>query len=112
MNHLEYKGYYGSIEYSKEGKCLYGKVLGMNKDSITYEGTTIEELENDFKEGIESYFEGCKKSGIEPRKAFNGSLNIRIPSEVHGKIAILAERTGTSVNDFILKAIERQLEVS
>jgi predicted HicB family RNase H-like nuclease len=29
MNRLEYKGYYGSIEYSKEDKLLYGKVLTM-----------------------------------------------------------------------------------
>ena len=28
MKHLEYKGYTGTIEYSKEDKLLYGKVIG------------------------------------------------------------------------------------
>jgi len=111
MNHLEYKGYYGSIEYSKEDKCLYGKVLGMTKDCILYEGNTVEELENDFIDAIESYLEGCNELGIKPRKGFNGVLNIRIPSEIHSKIAIYAENHGTNINSFIRNSIERQLEM-
>ena len=110
MDNLEYKGYYGSIEYSKEDKCLYGKVLGMTKDSITYEGNTVEELENDFRDAIESYLEGCKEIGIKPRKGYNGVLNIRIPSEIHCKIAMLSENSGTSINAFIRDSIERRLE--
>ena len=110
MNNLEYKGYYGSIEYSKEDKCLYGKVLGMTKDSITYEGNTVEELENDFRDAIESYLEGCKEIGIKPRKGYNGVLNIRIPSDIHSRIAMYAENSGTSINAFIRDSIERRLE--
>jgi len=68
MSNLEYKGYYGSVEYSKEDKCLYGKVLGMTKDCITYEGNTVDELEEDFRNAIESYLEGCEELGIQPRK--------------------------------------------
>jgi predicted HicB family RNase H-like nuclease len=32
MDKIEYKGYYGSVEYSKENNCLLGKVLGMSKE--------------------------------------------------------------------------------
>lgn len=35
--------YMGSVDYSEEDNCLFGKVLGMSKDAITYEGQTIEE---------------------------------------------------------------------
>jgi predicted HicB family RNase H-like nuclease len=111
MNNLEYKGYYGSVEYSKEDKCIYGRVLGMAKDSITYEGNTVDELENDFKNAIESYLEGCKELGIQPRKSYNGVLNIRIPSEIHSRIASYAENHGTSINAFIRDSIERRLEM-
>ena len=110
MNNLEYKGYYGSIEYNKENKRLYGTVLGMIKDSITYEGNTVDELENDFINAIESYLEGCRELGIKPRKGFNGILNIRIPSETHCKIAMYAENHGTSINSFIRDSIEKKLE--
>ena len=110
MNHLEYKGYYGSIEYGKEDKRLYGSVLGMTKDSITFEGNTVEELENDFIDAIESYLEGCKELGIKPRKGYNGVLSIRIPSKIHGKIAMISERSGISINAFIRDSIEKRLE--
>ena len=110
MNCLEYKGYFGSVEYSKDDKCLYGKVLGMTKDCITYEGYTVNELENDFRNAIESYLEGCKELGIKPRKGYNGVLNIRIPAEIHGKIAMIAEYNGTSINAFIRDSIQKNIE--
>jgi len=111
MDNLEYKGYCGSIEYSKEDKCLYGKVLGMTKDCITYEGNTVEELENDFKDAIESYLEGCQELGITPRKGFSDQLNVRIPSEVHSRIVQYTENHGISINAFICESIEKHLEL-
>lgn len=62
MNRLEYKGYYGSIEYSAEDSCLYGKVLGMPKDLISYEGNTASELYEDFKGAVDDYLELCENS--------------------------------------------------
>jgi predicted HicB family RNase H-like nuclease len=110
MSNLEYKGYYGSIEYDKGSKCLTGKVLGMTKDCILYEGRTIGELEEDFQNAVDSYLEGCEELGIKPRKGYNGVLNIRIPSDVHIRIARVAETTGTTINSFIRDSIERRLE--
>ena len=112
MDYLKYKGYLGSVEYSAADNCLVGKVLGMNKDSITYEGNTIDELRSDFEAGIESYLEGCKELGIEPRKAYSGVLNIRIPQEIHARIALLAQETGTTINGYIRNALENQLKCS
>jgi predicted HicB family RNase H-like nuclease len=109
MNNLEYKGYYGSVEYDNESKCLIGKVLGMTKDCILYEGKTVDELEEDFQNAVDSYLEGCEELGIKPRKGYNGILNIRIPSDVHSRIAMIAETTGTSINAFIRDSIEQRL---
>jgi predicted HicB family RNase H-like nuclease len=111
MGHLKYKEYLGSVEYSEEDNCLFGKVLGLTKGtSIIYEGDTIKELTADFKEGIDSYLESCERRGIKPKKAFSGSLNIRISSEIHGKIALIAEQTGTSINSVIRDVLEKQLK--
>ena len=109
MDKLEYKGYYGSVEYSKGDNCLFGKVLGLTKDCILYEGNTLEELENDFKAGIDSYLESCTELGIKPRKAYSGILNVRIPSEIHSKIAEIADETGISINAFIRDSIESRI---
>ena len=111
MDYLEYKGYKGSVEYSKEDNCLCGKVQGMgNKVLILYEGTTIDELHKDFEEGIDSYLEGCKADGTEPIKPFSGKLNLRMPSELHSRVAAFVASTGTTINDFINKAIVNELK--
>ena len=112
MDRLEYKGYYGSIEYDKTDRRLHGKVLGLTKDMILYEGNTIEELESDFKESIENYFESCEEMGISPRKSYNGILSVRVPSEIHCRLAIMAEQNHTSINAIIRNSIEKQLELA
>ena len=89
MKNLEYKGYTGSIEYSKEDDLLYGKVLGI-KGLISYEGKTGNELEKDFKEAIDTYLADCNQDGIAPEKPFKGSFNVRISSKLHQKAALLA----------------------
>ena len=66
MDYLEYKGYKGSVEYSKEDNCLFGKVLGVSNDLIAYEGNTLDELRTDFEAGIDSYLLGCQADGVEP----------------------------------------------
>ncbi len=65
MDYLEYKGYKGSVEYSKEDNCLFGQVQGMGKDLIVYEGQTLDELCKDFEDGVDSYIEGCLADGVE-----------------------------------------------
>ncbi|MDR2144954.1 MAG: type II toxin-antitoxin system HicB family antitoxin [Tannerella sp.] len=110
MGYLKYKNYMGSVEYSEEDDCLCGKVLGMTRDSITYEGKTIDELKADFEAGIDSYLEGCEEMGIIPRKGYNGIFNVRIPTDIHCRVAILAEETGMSINAIVRESIERRLE--
>ncbi|MDR1517937.1 MAG: type II toxin-antitoxin system HicB family antitoxin [Dysgonamonadaceae bacterium] len=110
MDKLHYKDYYGSIEFNEQDNCLYGKVLGMPKDLISYEGNTASELYDDFKGAVEDYLALCKSSGKKPHKSYSGTLNIRIPSDIHSQIATVAASKGTSINSFIIHSIERQLQ--
>jgi predicted HicB family RNase H-like nuclease len=104
MKYLEHKGYSGSIEYSEEDGLLYGQVLGI-KGLISYEGETGKELEKDFKEAINIYLEDCKEAGKAPEKPFKGSFNIRIPSKLHQKAALLAIETKMSLNSLVAESI-------
>lgn len=54
MKELHYRGFTGSIEYSKEDHLYYGKVLGI-KDLISYEGTSKSELFLDFRSAVNDY---------------------------------------------------------
>lgn len=64
---LEYKGYVGSVEFSEQDRIFYGKVKGIHA-SISYEGTSIKELSDDFREAIDSYLMLYAAEGIEPEK--------------------------------------------
>ena len=77
MERLEYNGYSGSIEYSESDKCLYGKVIGIDKGTcITYEGNTASELYEDFKGAIDDYLEYCKEREIEPKNSIEKCLQV------------------------------------
>ncbi len=108
MGTLKYKGYSGTVEYSEEDDCLFGKVIGMSKNLINYEGQTVEELKADFEAGIDLYLESCNERGVKPQKPYSGSLNIRIPSEVHSQLALKAQMTGKSINSIIKELLTRQ----
>ena len=53
MGRLRYKGYVGSVEYSEEEQSLYGKVLGLRRDGIVYEGDSATEIRKDFEDAID-----------------------------------------------------------
>lgn len=107
MDYLEYKGYQGTVEYSKDDDCLVGKVIGLAKESILYEGNTIDELKADFEAGIDSYLAYCEAEGITPNKSYSGSFNVRISPETHSRIAQKAMNAGISLNAFVRQCLDR-----
>ena len=57
-NMMEYKGYYGSVEYSNTDNVLFGKAVGMT-GLIFCEGDSVQALKTDFEEAIDDYLEIC-----------------------------------------------------
>ena len=51
---LYYKGYTGDINYSKEDDCYYGVVKDIT-GLVSYEGSTWENLEKDFRGAVDDY---------------------------------------------------------
>ena len=109
MGYLKYKGYTGSVEYSEEDNCLFGKVQGMSKDAITYEGSNIDELRQDFEGAVDDYLQMCQEKGVEPRKPYTGVLNVRLSPEIHSGAAMAASKEGITINAFIRNAVARAL---
>ena len=63
METLKYKGFIGSIEAEVEDNTLYGKVLGLDKQTlITYEGQTLSELKQDFENAVDDWENQRKQS--------------------------------------------------
>ena len=110
-NTIEYKGYIGSIEYSSEDKCFFGK-LEMIDDLVTFEATNAQELEDNFHNVVEDYLETCKALGREPQKVYKGVFNVRIEPELHKKVYKEALRAGVSLNSYVRQALFNQVEVA
>ena len=110
-NLLFYKNYNGTVEYSSEDSCLFGKVIGI-KSLLSYEGESVQELEQDFRNVIDEYLLDCEKRNVEPEQPYKGTFNIRISPELHRNIAIYAIEHGKSLNAAVEEAIGNMVQVS
>lgn len=108
MNTLKYKDFIASIQYSEEDEVFVGKIEGINS-VIAFEGTSVIELKEAFVEAVEYYLDFCKRKGIEPQKHYTGAFNVRLTPELHRIAAFVAKREGFTLNGFIRKAVEREL---
>lgn len=61
---MEYKGYLGKADYDYEAKIFHGEVIGL-KDVITFQGRTVDELEQAFKDSINDYLAWCKERTLQ-----------------------------------------------
>lgn len=106
---LEYKGYHALIEFDADDNIFVGEVFGIT-DSLNFHGTTVEELKRMFEQSIDNYLELCKKIGKSPDKEFRGTFNVRIPPELHKKAALAAAKQKITLNQYVLKAIDKSFE--
>ena len=52
----------------------------------------------------------CPAVSINSAKPYSGKLNLRMPSELHFRVAAFVASTGTTINDFINRAITNELK--
>lgn len=97
MSTMTYNNYAARIEYSDEDNCLIGHIAGIN-DIVGFHGESVTELHTAFKEAVDDYVATCKKIGKTPQKPYSGHIMLRVPPEVHAKVAITAEAHGKSLN--------------
>jgi len=102
---MKYKGYTGRVEYDDEAKIFHGEVID-TKDVITFQGTTVNEIETSFRDSIDDYLEFCRARGEKPEKPFSGKFVLRIPSELHYKLYIQAKRADKSLNTWLIDILK------
>lgn len=64
---LEYKGYIGTAAFDDEIGVFQGEVAHL-RDVITFEGTSVEELKQAFKDSIDDYIQWCAERGKEAER--------------------------------------------
>lgn len=68
-NHLEYKGYRGTVEVELDDDCLHGQVEHI-KDLVTYQADTHRVLKKEFEIAVDDYLNLCLELGRKADKPF------------------------------------------
>ena len=108
---LRYKDFIGSVHFSAEDDCFFGKIEGID-DLVTFEGGDVGDLKRSFREAVEDYIDLCRKAGKPLFKSYVGSFNIRMPAELHQKAARKSALLGISLNQFVQRAVEKETRES
>ena len=70
---LNYKGYTGHVEFDDQAGIFHGEVLDL-RDVVTFQGKSVDELEQAFKDSVDDYLEFCQERNEEPDRPFSGKL--------------------------------------
>lgn len=106
---LHYKGFIGSVHFSAEDECFFGKIEGID-DLVTFEGQNVKEIKKAFQGAVEDYRELCKLTGKPMTKSYKGNFNVRITPELHKKAVRKSLLLGISLNQLVQKAIEEEVK--
>lgn len=103
---MHYKGYTARIEYSDEDDCFVGHIAGID-DIIGFHSDSVAKLHAAFEEAVEDYLITCDKVGKLPQKPYSGHITLHLPSEIHAKVAILAQIQGKSINSLVTELLSK-----
>ena len=104
MKTMQYRGYAARIEYSDEDKCFVGHIAGI-RDIVGFHGESVDALCAAFEYAVDDYLETCELTGVSPGRPFSGKLMLRIPPELHAEIAVKAETSGKSLNQWAMETL-------
>ena len=68
---LQHRGYTGQVEFDDEARLFHGEVIDL-RDVVTFQGRSVEELEEAFRDSVDDYLEFCELRGEEPDRPFSG----------------------------------------
>lgn len=105
MTTMTHDSYVARVELDEEANLFHGEVVN-TRDVLTFQGRTLDELRAAFAATIADYVDWCRERGKEPERPYSGNFTVRIPPELHRRIATAAARAGKSVNGFVTETLE------
>lgn len=108
MNIMTLDTYQAKIEYDADLDLFRGEILSLNGGADFY-GKNPKELRAEFKKSLQVFLDVCREKGIEPRRNYSGKFNLRIPADLHEKLAIVAQAEGKSINTLAQEALQQRV---
>lgn len=106
MTTMTHDGYIAEIGLDEATGLFSGIVLN-TRATLHFAGRTVDELKAAFSDTIEDYRDWCRAEGKQLEKPYSGTLSLRIPPDLHRRVATKAALEGKSINTVIGEALER-----
>ena len=107
---LIYKGFIGKMEIDEDEELIYGRVINLSRDGITFSGKTVKEAEEDFRGAVDDYLEWARQEGFEPEKPYRGEIMFRPGPELHKQIATATSiLNAPSINQFLVNLAKEKI---
>lgn len=110
-NIMEIDGYKAVIQYDSENEIFRGEFIELNGGADFY-AKDIKGLRKEGKISLKVFLDMCREKGVGPVKKFSGKFNLRIPTQLHAKIATVAAADGKSINVWIVEKLSRMVDKS
>jgi len=103
---MEYKGYPATVRFDDRADTFHGEVMNI-RDVVTFQGRTVKELRQAFRDSVDDYLDFCAQRGEEPARPFSGRFVVRANPELHRRIALAAAKEGMSLNAWVLERLSQ-----
>ena len=97
---MTHKGYSGHVWFDGEADIFHGEVMGL-RDVVTFQGTTVDEVKQAFRDSIDDYLAFCAERNESPEKAYSGKFMVRVEPQLHRRIAEMSAAEGLSLNGWL-----------
>jgi predicted HicB family RNase H-like nuclease len=97
---MDYKGYTAKVEFDAEVNLFHGEVINL-RDVVTFQGSSVRQLNKAFRDSVEDYLEYCASRGEEPDKPYSGKFMVRVEPELHKSAATQARLEDKSLNAWV-----------
>ena len=105
---LEYRGYRGVVTFDDEAGLLHGEVVD-TRDVITFQGSSVSDVQQAFKDSVDEYLAICSERGREPDRPYSGRIALRLPPRVHRAAAAAARTERKSLNGWLTELVGREV---
>ena len=73
LKHNMSQDYLSRVDFDEQAEIFHGEIINI-RDVLTFQGKSVSELWQAFKDSVEDYPEFCVECGEEPDKPFNSTI--------------------------------------
>jgi len=103
---MEHGGYRAVVRFDDDAGIFHGEVID-TRDVITFQGASVAELRQAFKDSVDEYLKVCAERGRNPDKPFSGKVALRLTPDVHRAATAAAQAEAKSLNAWLAETVER-----